>query len=621
MSGRHNVGAGSNGGEPDGSGSSTFRRHRAAARATGQRIGRTRLIFLSGWLVVAIAITVTAIVNPPFGDSSATDCGETVPLQIATPPAYAETIEALGRSWAKQEGTLGPCTKVGVTPVSNAEALEGISNTWYPALGKAPNVWIPDSSLWLQRMVAQRADAASAIKVTPIIAWSPVVLAMPHLMAGTMVASPDQPSLSDVRAMADDTQGWGMKGHAEWGQFRLAIPDPSSTTEGVSILLAAVSSAVGKPVDKLTPADVSSAASVGLLRDIEQSAARFPDSVSSVLDAYRGAGDTTSTLKYISAVAATEFAVWQFNEVPAQVPLAAEYLSTEVPSAELLFTTLLEASTAEKTAAGGFAEFLQSPEGRTAIESHGLRSGAVIDGTQPPFVGKDKYLAPTAEVDLVGTPSLDVVSATQAEWGNLRQRTDALALIDVSGSMAAAVPGSSSTRLQLAVQAILDRIPEVPEDAQGGLWSFTTENGQPLISQLVPLAPYGAPAAGGSQLDAMESALAALTPRAGTPLFDAVVQAYESVLQAYRPGRKAVLVVLSDGQDEGSKKYTTVDACVAALEALQDPNRPVPIMMIGFGPEADSAALNTIADATGGKVYPVTTAAELQSTLPQLLFG
>ena len=47
-------------------------------------------------------------------------------------------------------------------------------------------------------------------------------------------------------ALAKDPQGWGAKGHPEWGTFKLGKTNPNFSTSGLSATIAQYYAAVGK---------------------------------------------------------------------------------------------------------------------------------------------------------------------------------------------------------------------------------------------------------------------------------------------------------------------------------------------------------------------------------------
>jgi Ca-activated chloride channel family protein len=135
-----------------------------------------------------------------------------------------------------------------------------------------------------------------------------------------------------------------------------------------------------------------------------------------------------------------------------------------------------------------------------------------------------------------------------------------------------------------------------------GLWVFTTgvgASGAPTVA-LRPTSPLGADRETlASTLDDLRYAA-----KAGTPLYDAIAEAFDSMTELAQPGRINAIVLLSDGVDTDS--VTSLDSLVAKLnEASREGGNdaPVRIFAIAYGAEADMQALSRIATASGGQVF------------------
>jgi Ca-activated chloride channel family protein len=107
---------------------------------------------------------------------------------------------------------------------------------------------------------------------------------------------------------------------------------------------------------------------------------------------------------------------------------------------------------------------------------------------------------------------------------------------------------------------------------------------------------------GGTRRDAVDAALGGMRPRADTGLNDTALAAYEEMTRNYTPGRLNEVVLLTDGKndDPGS---TSQQALVAKLREEYDPAKPVRLITIAFGAEADTAALREISAATHARSY------------------
>jgi Ca-activated chloride channel family protein len=74
------------------------------------------------------------------------------------------------------------------------------------------------------------------------------------------------------------------------------------------------------------------------------------------------------------------------------------------------------------------------------------------------------------------------------------------------------------------------------------------------------------------------------------------------------------VVIITDGKDE-DEDTIGLDALVQSLGAEVDPDRPVKVIGIALGPDADMGALEQIAAATGGAAYSAVDENDLQTVL------
>src|SRR5262249_11612432 len=107
-------------------------------------------------------------------------------------------------------------------------------------------------------------------------------------------------------------------------------------------------------------------------------------------------------------------------------------------------------------------------------------------------------------------------------------------------------------------------------------------------------------AAIGSSRQQGTQTISALFADGGTPLYDAVDQAYTSLAQNPSPSRISALVVLSDGEDRDSKLKLN-----ALLNRIRFDNegRAIRVFTIGYGSDAKADVLQKIADVTQGRYY------------------
>ena len=219
-------------------------------------------------------------------------------------------------------------------------------------------------------------------------------------------------------------------------------------------------------------------------------------------------------------------------------------------------------------------------------------------------------LDPPQQVDV---PDAEAIRRLLALWTTLRGDSTVLAVIDVSGSMEAVVDGR--TRIQLAAEAARLGLGLFPPGYEVGLWTFSARPApQPDFDVVVPVGPLDAPLPDGTRrADALAAGADALRAvrGGGTALHRTTLEAVRSVQADYRPGRENTIVLLTDGRDEDDDGIG-LEELLATLRAEADPARPVPVIPVGVGPEVDMAALEAIADATGGRAYQALDPAQMR---------
>jgi hypothetical protein len=120
----------------------------------------------------------------------------------------------------------------------------------------------------------------------------------------------------------------------------------------------------------------------------------------------------------------------------------------------------------------------------------------------------------------------------------------------------------------------------------------------------------------GTQRDWLSAAFSDLepVPDGATGLYDTTLAAYKQAIASYGKGRFNALVILTDGvnEDPGSISHSEL---IAELQRLTDPERPVPLIAIAVGPDADRGEVDRIAKATGGSGHLVTDPSEIHSVI------
>jgi hypothetical protein len=151
----------------------------------------------------------------------------------------------------------------------------------------------------------------------------------------------------------------------------------------------------------------------------------------------------------------------------------------------------------------------------------------------------------------------------------------------------------------------------MPNTTSVGLWTFSDQ-----WSELVPLGPLGGQTNGGPQRQLLQQAATSLPSRVNgsTALYDTALQAYRVLREGYDASKVNSEVLITDGKNEiaGGLDLTGL---LTGLRAEVDPARPIQIIGIGLGPDADMDVLQQLATATGGKAYQALNGDDFQSVL------
>jgi Ca-activated chloride channel homolog len=188
----------------------------------------------------------------------------------------------------------------------------------------------------------------------------------------------------------------------------------------------------------------------------------------------------------------------------------------------------------------------------------------------------------------------------------VRQDARLLAVVDVSGSMAAPFPGwGGSSRLDLALRAAGAGLELYQDSTEVGLWSFSEDvSGGSDHQELVPIAPLDASGDGGRQALALAMTGMRAVPDGGTGLYDTTLAAVRTVRAGWDPARVNAVVLLTDGDDTDDDGIG-LDELLATLRTEQEPGRPVPVITVAYGDGDGAQSLAAISGATGGASYQV----------------
>lgn len=110
-------------------------------------------------------------------------------------------------------------------------------------------------------------------------------------------------------------------------------------------------------------------------------------------------------------------------------------------------------------------------------------------------------------------------------------------------------------------------------------------------------------------MQSLQKSLAGLRADGATGLYDTVIAAAAAAQNAWREGNNTI-VLISDGKNEDPGS-ASLEQVLAKLEPLAGTERPVRILSIALGGEADAVTLRRLADAAKGEAYVAREAQDL----------
>lgn len=563
-------------------------------RRSGRR-GRGGRSTAGGLSVIAAGVGMLVFLTGSWGAYRAlsnTGCAQRIRVSIAAAPEIAPAVrETAAKAADSPELRLaGRCVSADVSAVDPADVAAAVAGRHGSSLGglgsasgrtKVPDVWIPDSSMWLQRL---RVGPDWVPDQAPSVASSPVVLAVPEPIAsslgwpGKKFSWPDLlPRLtSDIR-------------------LRTGIVEPSRDAAGLSGLLALADGA---------GADTGAAGrqkTIGVMRTLATGRSTLRDDL---IARFPRAGDTVSLATGLSAAPMSEQAVLAYNARQPAVRLAALYTDPAPVPLDYPFAVMPGASVDKATAAGAVLGLLTGDAYRNRLAAAGLRGE---DGGMGARFAAPRG-APSLITPVTATPDAARIDTVLATWSAITSPGRMLAVVDVSDSMGQPVPSAGGvSREQVTVEAARRAMALFDDNWAAGLWVFSAQlDGLTDYRQLVPIGPLG------DQRPQLLDALGGIAPVPGGKrgLYDTTLAAYRAVQQGWDPSRVNSVVIMTDGRSDDPQGLS-LDQLTSELKKAMDPARPIEIIMIGVGPDVNESDLKRITDTTGGGTFVATDPAKI----------
>jgi len=517
------------------------------------------VITVAGLVVLALggAVLIKALGGDDNGANadtlSAGSCDKPINVSIAAAPELQPEVEAAAKSLQGRDDG-GACATFKVSAQSPAEVAQAVATG-----GKRPDLWIPDSSMWVNR-----ADDGQSLPLVavPSLATSPLVI------------------VGKQRAFAN-TSSW----LAMFQGNQPALLDPLSTAVGAEALFA-----LQAERGKTRAGDNTMAQLIVPLAQRHGSMAKPYTDVNGLFS--RAAPGDSPII-----VPATEQAFVAFQEQRPDTSLQIVVPDTGTLVLDYPLVVTAKDNAAKIGDAGKrLAQELRSDASARALDQAGFRpaTGEELSGGRG-----------IGDITLLTKPEPGDAERTLQQWATLALSAHSLAVIDASSSMATKVSGNK-TWMDLTAEAAATGLSLFPDSSQLGLWGISTKlgGGNRDWAPLVPIRTLSARVGSGTQRDAMKQGLQKLRGNIGgsTGLYEAALAAYRTVQDSYDPRSINAVMIFTDGYSTNAGNLTLNDT-LTALQRLRDPARPVRLIAIGMGPDVDMASLDKLARATGGQSY------------------
>lgn len=528
-----------------------------------QKNYRITLILIT---VLSLA-AVTCTCSPSSG-------GERIPANAAVVEVSANTgltpwLEAAVASFndAKQETQGGKQVYVTLNPVEAGQAVADMAGG-----GLLPALWIPDDTVWVNVLAGEGVDAFQGDCTS--VAHSPLVIAMWRPVAEALGWPGRSLGWLDVGSLAADPSAWAYYSGGQFGdQLRLGHTHPGLSGSGASTLLAIVQAAESK----------AAAVSVDEVQRpiVQASVSAFEAAVSWFSPSTDDLGRTMSErgVGYLGAAVMYESTVVAYGSTqPGLVPIY-PFEGTFVATHPACVNTSASAQTQE--AARLFRNYLLSAEGQQQAQANGLRP---VGGNVPAGPPLDRaHGVDLSQPEIVfGAPGVDTIYAVQDLWQMARKDVNLVMLLDTSGSM-------DGDKIKNARAAAVQFVEQMGDDDFITIIAFSNDPDTLVYHEQV-----------GPARDQIVSELEKLRADGYTTLYDAIGDGADAIAATHSSQASNAMVVLSDGMDTNSSRYSLgpdLTAKAAAHDTI------VFTIAYGYGKDADTQILTDLALQANGNFY------------------
>jgi Ca-activated chloride channel homolog len=354
---------------------------------------------------------------------------------------------------------------------------------------------------------------------------------------------------------------------------------PTRSNSGLLTLIAQFAAVSGKRPEQLTVADVNQYQ--GKIQQIQSKITRYGVSTDSL----------AKSMVKNGAFWASVASVYESSVIAANDGIPAGQPRYEAIYPKATFTSNMRAIlpkapwvSADETAAGELViEYLRSPAVQAIAASLGLRPGVPGVALGPKFT-KDYGVDPQARYDSYRAPKPAVVSAMLSAWEAYAKKPSKVVLVvDSSGSMS----GEKLPAVQSTLQSYINHLGAKDQVA---LIDFDSQIRAPVVVEGTPQ----------GKVKGIEF-VSNLQAEGGTELYDAAIYGRNWLSQNLRKDGINAVVILTDGEDSGSKVSLNELKTELQKSGFSSDQR-IAFFTVGYGKagEFNPDVLKQIADLNGG---------------------
>ena len=512
-------------------------------------------------LLLGTSVGVKAMVG---GSDDTASCPDPANVQVAVAP---EIYPVVAQQVSVLEKNPALCADYTVT----RSAGESVGKAIKLGSSDVPDVWIPDSSIWVDDVDSKLGKDWATNSGS--IASSPIVVGVPKAQEGVT----------------------GFDKTATWADFLTAdkLPVSVQALDSSSSALVAMGIANRSATDHGDRTDLLRSI-VRLSRSTLQ-----PDVLASF---------AVQDAEVARAYPLSEAQLLAFNKSNPTRQLHALVPQEGAPQLDYPFVRPVKGRSAPDAVIQALLTALRGADTKSALSTAGFR---VPGGSAPagsPLPTDLKTVEPLS--------ATEKVSAVKS-WADLAKDARMLVLIDVSGSMSAEVkPGQS--RIQLLSGTAKLALDALPPTTQIGAWGFSTDldgKGKDYLEMAPDIAPIGFTAKGKAHkkdlITKLDQLPGLVAKNGDTGLYDSIWAAYQSATKSYQPDYINSIVIMTDGKNDDPGGGLSLQQLLANLKGAYKADKPIKIVAISMGEDTDPAAMKRIATTTDGLSYVTKTPDEI----------